>query len=125
MAATFRRLIAASLAAWFLFAVGDLPFVHRCPVHDGGGSSTPVAAEGPHRGGGHAEHRESDQPGEHTCTCVGHCSATSVVALPGRPAATTAAAAPIHQPPRLERGIVPLLVPHSRPFQNGPPHPSV
>jgi hypothetical protein len=129
-----RRLLSALFSLWFAIVLGDPGVLHSCAMHGGGhgthGASGAATAHGgmshgmSHDMSGLVEHQApTDSPAPATCTCVGHCCATTATApIPLRPAIEI----PTIDAPRLAPRVAAVVVPpgapdHRLPFANGPP----
>jgi hypothetical protein len=87
-----RRVFSLLAATWLAIAIAEPAALHVCEMHSGG--ATHQAAEagseaGPvdnAHGGHHAAGHESSAPdtpdAPHACTCLGDCSAVTVVLVP-------------------------------------------
>jgi len=126
----WNRTLSAIFAIWLALVMGDAGFAHHhCPMHDGPMPSA-MPGGGMHGGGhavGHPSHDEDGAPspnGQHLCTCIGACTASSGAAaltepaeLPAARIAYVATMAPEHG----ESQSHPVRPPFSLPFANGPP----
>jgi hypothetical protein len=134
----WRRLLSALLGLWFTAYAAEPAALVACPMH--GGSSVRAEASGEHGGAaapGQSSHhagarpasaaddapQHSHAPGPHTCTCLGHCCASSVAVIRGGdspcPVAAVVSAVRIDVP-RVGRRV-PALVDHRLPFATAPP----
>lgn len=131
--AFWPRPLAALFAVWLALVMGDVGFVHpHCAMHDGP-VPTAGAARDVHRahdapGHGALGHGDSDTPpaghGDHACSCLGACTASSGAATIGRapelPQAITATAETV-TPAGEALTRAPDRAPFVLPFANGPP----
>ena len=136
-----RRWAAALLNLLFLLAWGEPVSAHPCPMHDGAAfvaataghsahaaSAVHAAHVAPGDAGAHAGHvlpapaRVPDGAADHTCQCLGDCSAASTVALPGAVAVRWQATIRQTAEPPLAEPVAPSAAsPRLLPFANGPP----
>jgi hypothetical protein len=133
----WRRLLSALLGLWFTAYAAEPAALVACPMH--GGSSV-MAAAAEHDGvagaartshhGGARPMSEADDalqhshaPGPHTCTCLGHCCASSVAVIradDGRlPVAVLVTAVRVDVPRVGSR--MPAQIDHRLPFATAPP----
>ena len=124
------RILSAIFAIWLALVMGDAGVAHHhCPMHDGPMPSA-MSGGGMHSGGhaaGHASHGE-DGPrspdGQHLCTCIGACAASTGVAAIAEPTELPAASvtyAAVRAPERSEAEARPSRAAFTLPFANGPP----
>lgn len=60
-----RRIASVLIGCWFALFAAELPVLHVCAVHDGGGAMAHMAHSSSHHGMPHSNHA--------TCTCPGAC----------------------------------------------------
>jgi len=118
------------LAIWLVLVLGDAGFAHHhCPMHDGPMPST-MSGTGMHgagHAGGHGSHGEDGTPspgGQHLCTCIGACAASSgavALAAPTDLAVDSVAEVAVAVPEHGESQAHPPRAPFTLPFANGPP----
>ena len=125
----FRRLIASSLGAFLLIALGgEALAAHPCPMHDGSlVAATTSAAHGDHHGAGAQHDQEESAPENRQCCCpdTGCCSAlvilaTFAAALVGETVAIADPISPDVGTPAPSR--VQLVLPHANAPPVLPPH---
>ena len=126
----WNRTLSAIFAIWLALVMGDAGFAHHhCPMHDGPMPSAMSGSgmQGAGHGGGHLAHGEDDAPppdGQHACTCIGACTASSGAAAVTKPAALPAATIAFVATVAPEYGESQAHLvrpPFSLPFANGPP----
>lgn len=122
----FTRLVATLLACWLPLVFGEVGPVHACAMHDGAHGGPQAAMHAGHAMPGHAATARDRHPPDSAapvCSCVGHCGASSPVALlPAlelHAAATTVVAAAA--PGRPTHEWVAERADHVLPFGTAPP----
>jgi hypothetical protein len=130
-----RRWAAALLNLLFLIAWGEPVSLHPCPMHDGVVAAAATSAgQGGHAHqapaadhGGEAHAVPADGPSApegaaHACQCLGTCSVSTAVALPGVVAvAWQATIRHAAEPPLVAPATPRAAAPRLLPFANGPP----
>jgi hypothetical protein len=131
----WRRLFSALLGFWFTAYAAEPAALVACPMHGGTSVVAAPAAHGAPAAAQAAHHvaprpaptagapQHSHEPGPHTCTCLGHCCASSVAVIRAGesrwPLAALVAVMRIAVPRVTDR--VPASADHRLPFATAPP----
>ena len=116
----FSRALIALWSCWFALLLSESAMLHACPMHDGIAAEA-MAADG--HGGHHASSgQDGEQPATHSCSCIGHCSASSPLA-PSTAGSLSWLAGVIDIAPEvaMAQQLVPVEPDYLLPFANGPP----
>jgi hypothetical protein len=133
----WRRLFSALLGFWFTAYAAEPAALVACPMHgatsavgvDAAYGETAAPAHGSHHAAAGATSaadtapQHSHSPSPHTCTCLGHCCASSVAVIRTGgsrvPLAAVVAVVRVAVPRVSDR--VPAVAEHSLPFATAPP----
>jgi hypothetical protein len=125
----WNRTLSAIFAVWLALVMGDAGFAHHhCSMHDGPLPTVSGSGmHGPAHADGHASHGEHGTPassGDHLCTCIGACSASSGAVALSEPTKLPAAVIICSAAAATDRSEI--RPPSARaaftlPFANGPP----
>lgn len=131
-----RRILVAMWACWFVVLLSEPAMLHSCPMHDGAPGSVGVAEGHTGHHGSHAANAAVDgsrdltapdqgapqQAAPHACTCIGDCSAsTIVVPTAAAPMSWLAGIIDIAPVIGVAHQSVPAAPDFVLPFANGPP----
>lgn len=133
----WRRLFSALLGFWFTAYAAEPAALVACPMH---GTTSAVTTESAHGGTAAPSHAHRDagalptpaaddaphhshDGGPHSCTCLGHCCASSVAAVRAAdsPCAVAALRSVAHAAARRVDDLVPAAADHTLPFATAPP----
>ena len=126
----FFRILAGVLSVWLVICLAEPAQLHTCVMH--GGLAIDATASASHHGSTHAvhdvastgaqhSHHQSDGKQSNQCSCLGDCSAGTLVGIIA-PRATFAPAAMEASPTAFAYASPAIVAPHFRlPFSNGPP----